>query len=294
MKTFSIIVSQDQDQKTVHHLVRKVMQISSGAYSSLKFSGGITLDGKQAYAKDRVRTGQALQVTFPDGKSSYPDTEDNANDIIIAYEDEDYYVINKPAGLATMYSPSQGGKTLETGLYHYLGKPDDYVFRPINRLDKGTSGLMAVARHAHAQQLLQKALHTDCFIREYTALCKGCLPKPEGVICAPIGKMKNGVKRFVTDDGKEAVTEYRVLEKGANATLVRLQLRTGRTHQIRVHMSYMGCPVWGDYVYGEEDASFPGCFALHSSKITFLQPLKKKTIQIDSQIPAHWYDLLRK
>lgn len=294
MKTFSMIISREHDQKTVHHMVLKVMRISSGAYSSLKFSGGITLDGKQAYARDMVREGQFLQVSFPDGKSSYPDTEENAADICIAYEDDDYYVINKPAGLATMYSPGQGGVTLESGLYHYLGCPSNYVFRPVNRLDKGTSGLMAAARHAHAQQLLQKELHTERFVREYTALCKGQFPQREGIICAPIGKMENSIKRCVNEAGKEAVTEYRVLETGKKATLVRLRLRTGRTHQIRVHMAYMGCPVWGDYVYGEEDERFPGHFALQSTMIVFTQPLTGEKIRVDTKIPPLWYELLRK
>ena len=294
MKTFSTIIGQEHDQKTVQHMVLKVMRISSGAYSSLKFSGGITLNGKQAYARDRVRAGQVLQVTFPEGKCDYPDMENDTAEIRIAYEDDDYYVINKPAGLATMYSPSKGGVTLETALYHYLGKPENYVFRPINRLDKGTSGLMAVAKHAHAQQLLQKELHTDRFVREYTALCKGHLPQTEGIICAPIGKMNDSIKRCVTEDGKEAITEYRVLETGKDASLVRLRLRTGRTHQIRVHMAYLGCPVWGDYVYGEEVGAFPGCFALHSCSVEFTQPLTGEKIRIDTQVAPLWYEILRK
>ena len=202
-------------------------------------------------------------------------------------------MIDKPAGIATMYSPSQGGATVETGLYMLLGKPEYYIFRPVNRLDKGTSGLMAVARHAHSQQLLQKKLHTDQFVREYTALCKGRLPQNDGVITAPIGKLKDGIKRCVSADGKPACTEYHVLEAGKEGFIARLRLKTGRTHQIRVHMAHMGCPIWGDYLYGEKDERFPGCFALHSSCIQFIQPITGKKIELVSEVPEMWYNLIR-
>lgn len=294
MKTINLIVGTEHDQKTVHHMVLKVMKLSSGAYSRLKFTGGITLDGKQAYARDKVRAGQLLQVIFPDGSCHYPQTNVNTGNICIAYEDEDYYVIEKPAGLATMHSPAQGGTTVETGLYSLLGKPEHYVFRPVNRLDKGTGGLMAVAKYAHAQQLLQKQLHTDQFVREYTALCKGFPLRREGVINAPIGKMEEGIKRCITADGKPALTEYKVIECGEKGFIAGLRLHTGRTHQIRVHMAYLGCPVWGDYLYGEEDEHFPGCFALHSSHILFTQPISGERIELVSKVPKMWYDILRR
>lgn len=294
MKTISMMIGPEHDRKTVHHVVLKVMKVSSGAYGRLKFTGGITLDGKQTYARELVKEGQILQVSFPDGSNSYPEmTNDEAN-VCIVYEDEDYYVIDKPAGLATMYSPGRGGSTLETALYCHLGCPGNYVFRPINRLDKGTSGLMAVAKHAHAQHLLQKELHTDRFVREYTALCKGCPPERDGIITAPIGKASDGIKRRVTNEGKNAVTEYHVLAQSNRASLVQMRLQTGRTHQIRVHMAYLGCPIWGDYVYGQEDACFPGFFALHSSRIAFCNPITGKIIQLVSKVPQMWYDLLGK
>lgn len=294
MKKMTFVITHEHDGKTVRHMVLKVMKISAGAYSRLKFQGGIMLDGEQAFANQIVKKGQILQVCFPEAEINIPNYSIRNQSFAIVYEDDDYYVIDKPAGMATMHSVHKSGDTLETELYHYLGCPDGYVFRPVNRLDKGTSGLMAVAKHAHAQQLLQKQLHKDTFVREYTALCKGCLSEKEGVIRAPIGKAESGIKRQVKPDGKEAVTAYRVLEYGKHASLVHLRLYTGRTHQIRVHMAHLGCPVWGDYVYGQADENFPGCFALHSSSICFYQPITGKKVQIISKVPDMWYNLLRK
>lgn len=292
MKEFSLIIDQELHQKTVRHILLKVMKISSSAFSSLKFSGGVLLDGKQAYANDRVQAGQQIQIRFPDKRVAVQKLPAHAMKINIVYEDDDYYILEKPAGLPTMYSQKQGGPTLETGLYHFLGCPENYVFRPVNRLDKGTGGLMAVAKHAHAQQLLQKALHTDRFIRNYIALCHGTLPVKEGTICAPIGKDNTGIKRKVMPEGKEAKTDYLVLKTSSKYSLVHLRLHTGRTHQIRVHMAYMNCPIVGDYVYGKEDGRFPGRFALHSSEMEFVQPLSGNVICAVSKIPDLWYDIL--
>lgn len=283
-------VGKEQDGKTVQHIALKAVKISAGAFRSLKFSGGVLLDGIPALSTDRVHEGQEICFRFP--KSATCSLPAHPVTFSIPYEDDDFFVIDKPAPLPTMYSAHQGGETLETGLYHHLNCPKDYLFRPVNRLDKGTSGLMLVARHAHAQQLMQKELHTSRFVREYTALCCGRPPEDEGVIRQPIAQMENGVKRFVSPEGKMAVTHYSLLKAGPSYSLVRLRLETGRTHQIRVHLSHLGCPIVGDYVYGREDKRLPGRFALHSSRILFFHPLKEKTIEIVSNIPEMWYDML--
>lgn len=284
------LVKREEDGKTVQHIALKVIKLSAGAFRSLKFSGGITLDGVPAHSTDRVKEGQEAVFAFQ--KAECVSLPAHPVDFSIPYEDEDFFVIDKPAPLPTMYSPKQGGATLETGLYHHLGCPRDYLFRPVNRLDKGTSGLMLVAKNAHAQQLMQKQLHSDLFIREYTALCEGMLRQDEGTISLPIGRMENSVKRFISPDGKEAVTHFRVLAKGKQHTLVRLRLETGRTHQIRVHLAHLGCPIAGDYLYGHESDRFSGRFALHSSRIAFYHPIKEKTIVIISNAPQMWYDML--
>ena len=164
----------------------------------------------------------------------------------------------------------------------------------MNRLDKGTSGLMAVARNAHAQQLLQKQLHTDAFLREYLAVCDGRPERDAGVINLPIGKADEGTRRTILPGGLPSRTHYRVMEEGkAGRFLLRLRLETGRTHQIRVHLAALGCPVAGDYLYGRADGALPGRFALHSCFMQLRHPITGQEIALESPLPEDLAALLR-
>lgn len=272
--------------KTVKHMALKVVRLSESCFRSLKFSGGILLDGKRAMANDRVKEGQVLAFLLPE-QNKYTTKNDSLLSVKIVYEDDDYYVIDKPAPLPTMKSAKQEGDTLQGRIEDGKG----ILFRPVNRLDKGTSGLMVAAKGAYAQQRLQKMLHTDDFVREYVAVCDGVPTEEEGLIDLPIGK-GNGVKRCIDPDGKEAKTFFRVLKKGKNRALVQLRLKTGRTHQIRVHMAAMGHPVTGDYLYGKEHPLLEGRFSLHSGRVRFIQPITGKEIDLTSPVPEKWQMLL--
>lgn len=283
------LIRPEEEGRMVKSIARNEMQLSYTQFTRLKFSGGIFLDEKNVHADVRVHAGQILSAVLTDtGAEMIP------HDVpfSIAYEDEDYFIIDKPAPLPTLCSVHQEGPTLENGLYAYLSCPKDYVFRPVNRLDKGTSGLMAVARNAHAQQLLQKRLHTPAFIREYEALCLGHLPEKEGIIALPIGKTGPGSKREICPDGKEAVTHYRVEEEKNGLSLVRLRLETGRTHQIRVHLSALSCPILGDYLYGTPHDALPGRFALHACLLSFQHPISGREICVQSALPEEIRRLL--
>ncbi len=289
MRVLEFLVTEAEEGRMVKSIARNEMQLSYSQFTRLKFSGSVFLDGKNVHADVRVQAGQKLTVVLTDtGAEMIP----HDMPIDIAYEDEDYFVINKPAPLPTLCSVHQEGPTLENVLYAHLGCPADYVFRPVNRLDKGTSGLMAVARNAHAQQLLQKKLHTDSFIREYRAICQGQLPEKEGIISLPIGKAGPGSRREIRPDGKEAITRYWVEEERNGLSLVRLRLQTGRTHQIRVHMSAMDCPVAGDYLYGTPHEALPGRFALHACMIRFIHPISGAEILLNSRLPEELQALM--
>lgn len=277
-------VTEAENGRTVKSVALRDMRLSRGMFSSLKFRDGITLDGAPARADQRVRTGQVLSVAWEE-KATISLTPSRTA-LAIPYTDEDYWIVDKPAPLPALCSAHQEGPTLENALYAYAGCPADFVFRPVNRLDKGTSGLMAVARNAHAQQLLQRQLHTDAFIREYLAVCLGHLPERAGTIDLPIGKTGEGPRRQATEKGQRAVTHYRVEKETENMTLVRLRLETGRTHQIRVHLSALGCPIAGDYLYGTPDPRLPGRFALHACRIAFIQPLTGARVETESPPPA--------
>ena len=167
------------------------------------------------------------------------------------------------------------------------------MYRPVNRLDKGTSGLMLVARSPHSQHRLQQLLHSPDFTRVYLAVVEGHLPHRQGVIDAPIGKEDAAsIRRIITSNGKPSVTRYEVLRETEARSLVRLQLETGRTHQIRVHMAHMGCPVCGDFLYGHELSELPGRFALHSHEVLLTHPLTGKALHLVSPLPESLTSLL--
>ena len=290
MHTVQLNIDQTCAGYTVKHIALKVARLSESSFRSLKFAGGILLDGKPVRANERVRDGQALSFCFPETEGWKGSV--CATRIAIVWENDCYCVIDKPAPLPTMRSARQTGDTLEDALYTQLGAPEGYLFRPVNRLDKGTSGLMVAAKNAYAQQRLQAMLHGDLFIREYVAVCDGIPQNSEGLIDLPIGKMGDSVKRCIDEGGKPARTYYRVMESGHKRSVISLRLDTGRTHQIRVHMAAIGCPVTGDYLYGTEHPMLPGRFALHSCYVRFVHPVTGETVELQSDMPKDWRNLL--
>lgn len=290
MRVLTHTVTAEEEGRTVKSVALRALRVSRSRFSSLKFSGGVAVDGQPAHADQKLRAGQTLTLTLRDG--GQPALTPYPVPVSIAYEDGDYWVLDKPAPLPTLHSARQTGPALENALYAALGCPVDFVFRPVNRLDKGTSGLLAAAKNAHAQQLLQKQLHTDAFIREYLAICRGRMPEGEGSIDLPIGETPGSVKRAVSAQGRRAVTRYRVEKEEKGLSLVRLRLETGRTHQIRVHLAAVGCPILGDYLYGEADPRLPGRFALHSAYLRFLHPLTGEPVEARSPLPSELERLL--
>lgn len=267
-------------------VVRCAMQVSASQLKSARWNGRIYLDGAPARADARVRAGQTVTLCLAGDMPLYHPTPWDIP-LDIAYQDASLLVVNKPAPMASQSSARQPDNTLENALCAWEGDPADYVYRPVNRLDKGTSGLMVVARSAHVQQLLQRQLHTPEMVREYLAVTQGQPPAGEGTINLPIAKAEGAtVRRCVSLAGKPAVTHYRVLRRCGDRALVLLRLETGRTHQIRVHLAAMGCPVAGDFLYGEELSALPGRFALHSHRLVLRHPLTGETLSLCAPLPA--------
>ena len=278
--------------RRLRDILRQVMGVSYSAMKSAKWDGRITVDGIATPVDAFVREGQTVAILFKDAAPVYT-VKPYDIPLVIPYEDEHLYVIDKPAPLASQSSANHPDDALENALYAHLGCPADFVYRPVNRLDKGTSGLMIVAKDAHAQHRLQKLLHSDDFARQYLAVVEGKLPAKSGVIDAPIGKEDAAsIRRLVREDGKPSVTHYEVLEELNGRSLVKLRLETGRTHQIRVHMAHLGCPVCGDFLYGTELPELPGRFALHSHELTLTHPLTMEGLHIVSPLPEKLRALL--
>ena len=270
--------------RKIKYFLRSDLHLSYTQFSALKAANGIWVNGQTVHANYILQPGDEVRICFHESTPSKrvnPEPEP----VEILYEDADLFILDKPAPLACQCSPAHPGGTLENRLCAHYNTDPNFVFRPLNRLDRGTSGLMAAAKHAHACQLLQKQLHTPEFIREYLAIVDGEF-SGSGIIDLPIAKAQGAtVRREVSPQGQRCITHYRVEAARGGRSLVRLRLETGRTHQIRVHMAALGHPVTGDFLYGRETGELPGRFALHSTRIRLTQPLSGAAIDLCSPLP---------
>ena len=292
MRKLTHVIEARDDGRRLDRVIFSRLDVSTHLLRTLKVKNGIFLDGENAHTDRIVRAGQVITLVIEADKTEKIRDESALH---VVYMDDDLLLVNKEAPLPTLPSRYQSGETLRERVMRYLGETEPYTFRPVNRLDKGTSGLMAVARNTHAQQRLSATLHSDAFVREYLAVTQG-IPQPcEGVIDARIARVPGEtVKRCVAPDGLAARTHYRVLQAQNGRALLRLRLESGRTHQIRVHLAHIGCPIVGDYLYGAEEESLRGRFALHSTYVSLLQPVTGARIEAQSELPDALAALLEK
>ena len=293
-RRLTLTVPPEKDGQSVDTLLRRTLSLSGTLVKRAKREPeGILLDGEPVFVTARARTGQVLSVLVGDTTVESA-VVPRPGPLDIVYEDEDLLIVNKAPGVAVHPSPDHYDDTLGNFLAAYYLKTGQTVqFRPVNRLDRGTSGLMCVAKHAHAQEILKGRLHTGGFRRRYLAVCDGCPQPPEGVVDAPIGRAEGSVlKREVRPDGAEARTHYRVLRQSDGRALVELELDTGRTHQIRVHMAHLGCPLTGDFLYGVENQGLIGRAALHSWQLQLVHPITGAELDFTAPLPADMAALL--
>ncbi len=205
MRELSWLVNAEDGGRPVRWLARQRLRMSYAQFKSAKFGGALLLDGVPVHADHPAAEGQTLVVRIPE-ESGAP-IAPYALPLTVPYEDDDLLIVDKPAPLPSISSPRQDERTLENAVYAYLGCPEGYLYRPVNRLDKGTSGLMAVAKHAHAQQFLHSQLHTEAFRRAYLAVVAGAPPENEGLFDLPIGKADGAtIRREVRPDGRSCRT----------------------------------------------------------------------------------------
>lgn len=271
-------------------------QLTRSHIKTLIDSGQILLNGKIVKAGEKVKTGWNVSYDFDDVKPLDVQAEDI--DFEIIYQDSDLLVINKPQGLVVHPCSSTKTGTLVNGL---LNKIKDLsgingVLRPgiVHRLDKDTSGLLLVAKNDFAHKNLAEQIKNKVCKRTYIALCEGLFKNDMGRIETFIERSKSDRKKMaVSDKGKKAITNYRVLKRFTNKTLVEFSLETGRTHQIRVHCKTMNHPIVGDPVYGKATANLNGQL-LHSYKISFYQPYTNELLSFEIGLPEYFESYLKK
>ena len=261
--------------------------------------GYVLIDGKTASKNDKLNNGSKVTVTLPDPVSYDVKPENIPLDIV--YEDEDLLVVNKPKGMVVHPAAGNFEGTLVNALMYHCKESlsgINGVMRPgiVHRIDKNTSGLLIVAKNDFSHNILAKQIKEHSFTREYEAVVYGNLKSDTGIINAPIGRhpVKRKQMAVVKSGGRNAVTEYTVLERFGNFTHIRLKLQTGRTHQIRVHMASIGHPVAGDDVYGPKKIITSLCGqCLHARKIGFIHPKTNEYMEFSSDLPEYFVKFLK-
>ncbi|MEK4228664.1 RluA family pseudouridine synthase [Solibacillus sp. FSL H8-0538] len=258
--------------------------------------GNIKVNGNtDVKPKYKVREGDIIEVDVPEVQELEIIAEDLNLEIV--YEDADVLVVNKPKGMVVHPAPGHASGTLVNGLMHHCKDLSGIngVMRPgiVHRIDKDTSGLLMVAKNDIAHVSLVDQLVKKTVTRKYTALVHGHIAHDKGTIDAPIGRdVKDRQKQAVVDNGKNAITHFQVMERMGNFTLVECRLETGRTHQIRVHMNYIGYPLAGDPKYGpKKTLDFDGQ-VLHAGVLGFEHPVTGDYLEFSSPLPADFEQLL--
>ena len=277
--------------------VADLTELSRGLANEQIKNGQILVNGEAKKAKYAVKEGDIISYEVPEPEVVEYVAEDLPLEIV--YQDEDVAVVNKPQGMVVHPSAGHTSGTLVNALKYHIKDLSGIngVLRPgiVHRIDKDTSGLLMIAKNDQAHLALADELKDKKSLRKYWAIVHGNLPNDRGVIEAPIGRSeKDRKKQAVTAKGKPALTRFQVLERFGDYTLVELQLETGRTHQIRVHMAYIGHPVAGDEVYGPRKTLKGHGQFLHARTLGFTHPRTGEVLEFTAEAPAIFLETLEK
>lgn len=281
-------------------LTEKLEDQSRSYLQKLIKDGAVRVDGKAAKSNYKVKAGNVVELEIPDPTPL--EVEARPMDLDILYEDDDVILINKPKGMVVHPAAGHENDTLVNGLLHHCEgnlSGINGVMRPgiVHRIDKDTTGVLVVCKNDMSHNSLAEQLKEHSITRYYRAIVHGVIREDEGCIDAPIGRSeKDRLKMAINEkNGKPAVTHYKVLERFRNFTYVECHLETGRTHQIRVHMTSIGHPLLGDEVYGPSHCPYRlEGQTLHAMVLGFIHPSTGRYVEFQAPLPAYFEDLLRK
>ena len=295
MKQFQLqwLIDEHSNEKTIKQFLSE-QKISKTALTDIKFNGGdILINGEHVTVLHRLQLGEVLTVIFPKEEIS-EQMKPETIPLEIVFEDEYLLVVNKPAGMNTIPSREHPTGSLANALLGYFSQEQlSQTIHIVTRLDRDTSGLVLIAKHRHIHHLFSLMQRKNEVKRMYEALCVGTLEVEKGTINAPIARKADSIiERCVADDGQIAITHYEVIKEYNGYSHIRLRLETGRTHQIRVHLSYLGHPLLGDTLYG----GHKDCIhrqALHCSYLQFIHPITNEKIEINIPLEKDLFRLVR-
>lgn len=286
MKQIKHIITLDETGKEIKELLINTLHLSSRLITALKKTeNGILLNSEHATVRKNVVSGDILCINLPEEKSENIPPVNIPLDII--FEDEDILVVNKSSNLPTHPSLGHFEDTLANGVMYYY-KDQNFVFRAVNRLDRDTTGLVLIAKNQYAANNLSMQIRENKIKKTYLAICEGEFQKKTGTIIAPIKRDSEvGLKRVVDENGQYAETDYIVLAYKDGYSLVKILPKTGRTHQIRVHMSHIGHPLYSDFLYGIELENER--VRLHCESLEFSHPTSKEKCTFKAPLPADFF-----
>lgn len=297
MKQFEVVISKEQNRERLD----KILQAHDADWSRTQIQNlmkqeQILVNGSPVKSNYKASEGDVVSVTIP-APEEYDIVAEDLN-LNIIYEDADVAVVYKPKGMVVHPAPGHLSGTLVNGLMHQINDLSGIngIMRPgiVHRIDKDTSGLLMVAKHDKAHQSLVDQLVAKTVTRKYVALVHGHIAHDKGTVDAPIGRdPKDRQSMNIVDKGKQAVTHFEVIERFGDFTLVECRLETGRTHQIRVHMKFIGHPLVGDPKYGPKRTLDIGGQALHAGVLGFIQPVTGEYLEFEVPLPDEFEQLLK-
>lgn len=303
--TKQFTVAPEDAGRRLDQYLSEVCELTRSAVQKLCEDGMILRCGKISVKNEKLRMGDLLEITIPDPEPTEAIAENIPIEIV--YEDSDLLVVNKPKGMVVHPAPGNYTGTLVNALLYHCGDSlsgINGVIRPgiVHRIDKDTSGLLIVAKNDKAHLSLAEQISTHSFFRSYEAVAVGRFREEQGTVCAPIGRHPSDRKKMaIVQGGRDATTHWQVLNQFAGYTHVKCVLETGRTHQIRVHFSSMGHPLFCDPVYGGGHTALEKQMAailcgqcLHARTIGFVHPITGKELYFESDLPEYFQTLLRR
>ncbi|MFD3157613.1 RluA family pseudouridine synthase [Haloimpatiens sp. FM7330] len=280
--------------KKLNDYLREVQRLSGRFVRTSVREGRVKVNNKPARLSSKVVSGDKITIKL--NKKEEQNIKPEKMDLDIVYEDSDVIVVNKQPGMVVHPTKSYQEGTLSNGLlYYFREKEENCIVRLVSRLDRDTSGLIIVAKNQFSHMALARDMQTIGFEKSYLAIVHENLKENCGTIDLPIYRNDDdGIKRVVDERGQKSVTHFNVVESFKEADLVKLTLETGRTHQIRVHLSHLGHPLFGDSLYGKDEDTYIKRQALHAYRLVFPHPRDGRKIELESDLPEDMKELVSK
>ncbi len=290
---YDLITYISEEEMTLKDILLDKLNFSVRSLSKMKREQTVLVNKEFKKPSTKIKKGDLIEVKIDEEMANFM-PQDLKFDIL--YDDFDLIMVNKPPFMVVHPTKSHSDNTVANGVTYYINeKKENVKIRFVNRLDMNTSGLVIVAKNAYAHHALSNDMSLDNVEKVYIAVVKGVVKKDSGTINLPIFRpSEDSIKRVVDDKGQASITHYEVLERLNDATVLKLRLETGRTHQIRVHLSHIGYGIIGDELYGYVDENLINRQALHAYSLKFKQPRTKENLEFKADLPEDMKNLIEK